>query len=106
MPRGYLHGYPATLGGKVLCVGTLTGPTSYVTGTSGGQVFADSSARSIDYAEGSITQSGIYRVYAQPQIVSGAQRWFFRWIVISSGLEAASAANLSGETFTFMAVFS
>jgi hypothetical protein len=87
----------------------MTGPASYgpVPGqTFDGQVFTDSAARSIDYLDGSVTESGTYRVMAGPQIPGNPHEWFFRWIVIASGVEAAAGVNLSGETFTFFAVYS
>lgn len=103
MARGYLDGYPANTGGKVVVVGTMTGPASYATT---GQVFTDSSARSIDYLNGSISLSGTYTIVAKPQIPGNPQRWFFHWITLATGAEAAAATNLSGETFTFFAVYS
>jgi hypothetical protein len=114
MARGFLHGYPASAGGKVICVGIMTGPTSYgippgftppISYT--GQLFTDSAARSIDYLEGSVTRSGTYRVMAgSPQLGGNPNRWIFRWIVIASGVEAAAGTNLSGETFHFFATYS
>jgi hypothetical protein len=97
------------MGGKVCCVGTMTGPASYATvpGKSfTGQIFTDSAARSIDWLDGSVTESGTYRVCAGPEIPGNPHRWFFRWIVIASGVEAAAGVNLSGETFTFHAEYS
>lgn len=104
MARGYLNGYPATMGGKAAVVGTLTGPTSYANGT--GQLFQDSSARSIDFVCGGVSLSGTYEIIAQPKSLKNGSTWYFRWTVISSGLEVANTTNLSGESFQFFAVYS
>lgn len=104
MPRGYVTGYPASAGGKAIAVGTLTGPASYLNGT--GQLFNDAPARSIDWLDGSVSVSGTYRVIAKPQSPNHPQNWYFRWIVIATGLEAANTTNLSAETFVFMGIYS
>lgn len=103
MPRGYLNGYPASAGGKVIVAGTMTGPASYV--TPAGQVFTDSAARSIDYLDGGISQSGTYNIRARPQIPGNPHQWSFRWFTLT-GAEVTAGTNLSTETFTFFAVYS
>jgi hypothetical protein len=92
------------MGGKVECIGFFTGPTSYTATT--GQQFNDSAARSIDWADGSVTVSGTYRVLGQPSTAGHTKTWFWRWIVIASGVEVTTGTNLSGETFIFKATYS
>jgi hypothetical protein len=109
MARIYFDGYPASLGGKVECIGAMTGPTSYATVPGqafDGQIFNDSAARSIDWVDGSVTVSGTYRVHGQPSTAGHTKTWYFRWIVIASGVEVTAGTNLSGETFVFKATYS
>jgi len=91
-----LFGYPTNAGGKVIDVVPVAGSASYVSGT--GQTFAYTAQyRSIDMLIGSVSISGTYRIECQTATYGQQRVWKLRWIVISTGIEAANG-NLSAET--------
>ena len=94
-------------GGHAMESFLYTGPATYAPGVNGGDEVdaisftkgSQTNLRTIGVIMPAVTVSGLYNIVPQPLSLSSRgwpASWVLRWIVISSGLEAA-AVGLSGE---------
>jgi hypothetical protein len=97
-------------GGKQFVVGDYVGPTSYVSGSTGGDTILPGTLgffnSILTFLEISIDTTGVY--YAQAQSTGtgliGAGRWRLRWYTAATGAEVSNATNLSAISIKMSAV--
>ena len=121
-----LDGYPDSWGAKRAAVIPHRGPSSYdqvdadtapLLATGGDLVEArEAGMKLIDFVAGGLSDSGTYRVECIPTTVSGiagdavqppaavGTTYRLRWVVVSTGAQAAEALDLSAEIVRLLLV--
>lgn len=115
-----LDGYPTPWGSSLASVMGVVGPSSYTQITpgsppavaTGGQTIdaRDFGLKYFDYVVAGLSDSGAYRVECIPGDRSGngpkgaTDTYTLRWVVVSSGAEAAAMADLDAEVVRVLAV--
>lgn len=115
-----LDGYPTSWGSSRASVMGVTGPASYTQITpgtppavaTGGQTIraSDFGMKYFDFVTANLSDSGAYRVECIPGEQSGigpkgaCLTYTLRWVVVSSGAEAASEADLDAEIVRVLAI--
>lgn len=90
------HGYPDLVGKREIFCGDYTGPASYVTG--GDPIVTGKYQNYIDLLFPAYTTDGLYQLIPISSGLGPRQTWKFKWIVISTGAEVASATSLTGSS--------
>lgn len=120
-----MDGYPDAWGAHRAAVVPHAGPASYaqvVAGAApalatGGDTLQaiEAGMKYIDFVAGGLSDSGTYRVECLPTTVSGsvanpaqqgtpATTYRLRWVVVSSGAEAAAEADLDAEIVRLLVI--
>ena len=105
------EGYPDSFGAKRSSIFPVTGPASYAqytapsTGGQDVQVSGPSGLKMVDYVQGGVTQSGLYRVEVvqyEASTLNGvpvaSSQIVLKWYVVATGAEVAALTDLSDET--------
>lgn len=116
MPRP-LDGYPTSWGSSRASVFPVTGPNPYVTyvaPSTGGQdvqVAGPSGVKTVDFAVGAVSESGLYRAEVV-QIESsslngqtlGRTQIVLKWYDVATGAAVANGVDLSAETVYLLVI--
>ena len=110
-----VEGYPDSWGAKRATIFPVTGPASYATYTApstGGQdvqVSGPGGVKQADWAQGSVSLSGLYRaevVQIEASTLNGVpvagSRIVLKWYVVATGAAVANGVDLSGETVNIL----
>lgn len=111
-----LDGYPTSWGSNRVSVFPVVGPVTYApytapsTGGQDVQVSGPSGVKTVDFAQGAVSVSGLYRaevVQIEASALNGQTlsrtRLVLKWYVVATGAEAG-AVDLSAETVNLLVI--
>jgi hypothetical protein len=112
-----LDGYPGVWGSQRASVFPVTGPdsyTTYVAPSTGGQdvqVSGPAGVKTIDFAIGGVSESGLYRaevVQIESSDLNGVTlartQLVLKWYTIATGAAVNNGVDLSGETVNILVI--